>query len=146
MARIADRGEKHLDVFTKISDRTQEFYVAKNLSVANYDELVANVEEKKASAEAQVELVRTTSTEFTCDGVNPTGVASLFKDDMQAQIAALKDYRTAVKDLIVGIRAVAEAEETDETTESTDENTGDETTTEEETTRVEDETTEGGTN
>lgn len=147
MARIADRGERHLDVFTKISDRTQTFYSEKGLSVANYDELVAAVEEKKLEAEVQVQIIRDSSTTFECDGTNPVGAAGVFKESLQAQIAALQEYRTAIKDLIVGIRANAEAQEAEETDNT--ENETDETVTEEDTTNdtpTESETIEEGQN
>jgi hypothetical protein len=124
MARISDRGDKHLDVFTKISDRVQTFYTDKNLTVANYDELVANVDKKKQAAEAQVAAIREASVEFNCDSEDPKGVAWAFKDDMKAQVAALKEYRTAVKDLLVAVKkslGEAEGSESESETEETQE-------------------------
>ena len=118
MARIADRGERHLEVFDKISDRTQAFYTEKGLSVANYDELVANVADKRAAAELQVAAVSDVSTEIDCETEDPKAVAAAFKETMKAQITALKDYRTAVKDLIVGVRTGVEATEEDATEET----------------------------
>lgn len=106
LQRIATRSEKQLDVFTKISERTQAFYETKGRTLDNYDQLVETVNTEKAEAEAAVQAVKDRSTEFACDGTDPKGVASLFKEDLKSQIAALKEYKQAVKDLIVGVKSV----------------------------------------
>jgi len=106
MARIADRGTKQLDVFNKISERTQAFYVDKGKTLSNYDALLAEVTTKKAAAEAAVTTIKNSSVEFSCDGENPKGVVDGFKESLKAEIAALKDYKTAVKNLIVGVKSV----------------------------------------
>lgn len=106
MARVADRGTKQLDVFTKISERIQAFYTNKGKTLSNYDALVAEVNTKKAAAEAAVQTVKDSSTTFACDGDNPKGIMDSFKESLKAEITALKDYRTAVKNLIVGVKSV----------------------------------------
>ncbi len=106
LARIADRGTKQLDVFNKISERVQAFYVDKGRTLDNYDELVAEVDAKKADAEAAVETIKTTSVDFACDGEDPKGMISQFKESLKTEIAVLKDYKTAVKNLIVGVKSV----------------------------------------
>lgn len=104
--RIATRGEKQMDVFTKISERTQAFYETKGRTLDNYEALVAAVETEKTEAEAAVQAVKDRSEEFQCDGTDPKGVASLFKEDLKSQITALKEYKQAVKELIVGVKSV----------------------------------------
>jgi hypothetical protein len=105
LQRIAARGEKQLDVFTKISDRTQAFYETKGRTVDNYDELVAAADAKKAAAQSVVEDIKEQSVEFACDGSDPKGAAESFKAGLKLQIAALKEYKQAVKDLIVGVKS-----------------------------------------
>lgn len=106
MLRMADRGQKHFDLVTSIAERTKEFYVEKGKTLANYDELVANVEAKKAVAESAVANVMARSGGFTCDGDDPRGLVQAFKDVRQIRIDAMGEYRTAVKDLIVGVKSV----------------------------------------
>ena len=106
MARMAERGTRHIAVFTKISDRTQAFYVKKGRTLSNYDALVAEVETKKTEAEAAVTATKDTSVTFKCDGTDPKGAAASFKENLKAQNAALKAYKTAVKNLIVGVKSV----------------------------------------
>lgn len=106
MSRQADRGTKHLELLNNTSAHTQEFYTKKGKTLSNYDALVADVNAKKTAAEAAVDKVKNTSVEFKCDGSDPHGVASAFKDSHKSQNAALHEYHTAVKNLIVGVKSV----------------------------------------
>ena len=106
MTRMGDRGVKQLDVFTKIADRTEVFYDKSGKVLGNYDALVADVNAKKADAKAAVTAAQSTTVTFKCDGTDPKGAASSFKTSLEAQNQALKAYKTAVKDLIVGVKSV----------------------------------------
>ncbi len=105
MSRLSDRGQKQLDLFSSIADKTEAFYVQKGKPVATYDALVADVVAKKTVAEAAIATVASTSTTFKCDGTDPKGVANSFRGNLKAEIAALKEYKTAVKNLIVGVKS-----------------------------------------
>ncbi|HEX7260133.1 MAG TPA: hypothetical protein VF272_04350 [Candidatus Saccharimonadia bacterium] len=105
LTRAATRGERQIAVFHKISERTQTFYTTKGRTVSNYDALVFEVNSKKTAAQAAVEAVKATSVSFTCDGTDPKGAAKQFKDNLKAETAALKAYKTAVKNLIVGVKS-----------------------------------------
>jgi len=106
MARMAERGSKQLGVLNKIAERTMAFYVDKGKTLSNYEALVAAVNDKKAAAQAAVDDLKASSVGFKCDGSDPKGAAQSFKDKLKAEIAALKDYKTAVKNLIVGVKSV----------------------------------------
>ena len=106
MARISDRGQKQLDLFTTIAERTEKFYTDKGKTLSNYDELTADVTAKKAEAQTVVDTVKSSSVSFTCDGEDPKGVAQTFKDNLKIEITALNAYKTAVKNLIVGVKSV----------------------------------------
>lgn len=106
MSRIADRGQKQLDLFTKISDRTQKFYTEKGKVLSNYDDLVADVNAKKAAAQTAVDTIKSTIVTFKCDGTDPKGAAQSFKAAQRSEIEALKAYKTSVKHLIVGVKSV----------------------------------------
>ena len=105
MSRIADRSTKQLTVFTTIAERTQAFYEQKGNELATYDALVAEVDAKKAGAELAVETIQAAETNFSCDGENPKAVVASFKESLRARNAALNDYKTAIKDLIVGVKS-----------------------------------------
>lgn len=104
MSRMNNRGQKHLDLITAVSTKVQEFKNSKDLTVEDYDTLLAAVESSKAAAQTAVDTVKNTQVEFKCDGTDPKGVASSFKEAVKSQNEALKAYRDAVKDLIKAIR------------------------------------------
>ncbi len=106
LSRIADRGQKQLNLFSTIATRTETFYTNKGKNLANYDALVTDINAKKAAAQATVDAVKATSVTFKCDGTDPKGAASSFKDSLKAEIAALKAFSTSVKNLIVGVKSV----------------------------------------
>ena len=105
MKRVGDRGQKQIDLFTKIAEKTEAFYVKKGKTLSNYDALVADVNAKKAIAQAAVDKTKASVVDFKCDGTDPKGAAASFKDNMKAQNEALKAYKTAVKNLIVGVKS-----------------------------------------
>jgi hypothetical protein len=104
--RIADRGTKHLALLTKITDRVKAFYVTKGNTLANYDTLVADVDAKKAAAEAAVQSISSSTANFICSDGNPKQSVEGFKTNLTARQTALKNYQVAVKNLIVGVKSV----------------------------------------
>lgn len=106
MYRLADRGQKQLDVFSTIAERTEKFYADKGKTLSNYDTLVADVNANKIVAQAAVDAVKANSITFKCDGTDPKGVAASFKEALKTEIEALKAYKTSVKNLIVGVKSV----------------------------------------
>lgn len=106
MSRMSDRASKQLDTLNKIVERVEAFYAAKGKVLSNYNALVADVNAKRIAAEAAVAKVTSANGTFSCTGDNPRGVASGFKTDAQAKNDALKAYKTAIKNLIVGVKSV----------------------------------------
>ena len=104
LERIAKRGERRLSVYTAIFERLQDFYTNKGLNLANYDELVADVEAKKAAAQAALDETKANEVDFKCDGSDPKGAAASFKEDLKAEIKALHDYQQSIKNLIVAVK------------------------------------------
>jgi len=105
MSRVIDRGGKQIKVFDTIATRTEAFYVSKGKTVASYDALVAAVNTAKTKAETDLAAMKTTDT-LACDGTDPKGAVSAFKANLKLEIADLKAYKTAVKNLIVGVKSV----------------------------------------
>ena len=105
----SDRRTKQLEFLNTVSERIQTFYTDKNLSLANYDALVADVNAKKAAAEQAIDTLKVTTVEFKCDGSDPKGVGEANKAARQPVIDALKAYKQSVKNLITGVKSVAPA-------------------------------------
>jgi hypothetical protein len=105
MARITDRAQKQLTLMDQISLRVQNLYKDKNMSIGNYEALVATVAAKKTIAEREMNTVRTMSRQFNCDSDDPKGTATQFKSNTSLQSGALNDYRTAIINLINGVES-----------------------------------------
>gem|GEM_PF-706529 len=106
VARISDRIAKHLTLFNTISERAQAFYTTKGNTLANYDSLVADVAAKKAAAQTAVDAANAKKTSFSCDVAEPKLAIESYKAAVTDANTALKEYRTAIKALIVGIKSV----------------------------------------
>jgi hypothetical protein len=102
VSNSVEQSRKNLDVFAGIEQRVEDFYTSKQLSVANYDALTTAADQKKADAEAALQVAAETS--FSCDQTNPAHPGEIIKTLMQTQHQALKDYRTSVKNLIVAVK------------------------------------------
>lgn len=106
MARISSRGEKQLDLFSRIAERTQTFYAKKGAVLSNYDALVADVAAKKETARAAIAMIAEHSGSFECSSDDPKGSVTSFRDHQKQAIEALKEYKTSVKNLIVGVKSI----------------------------------------
>ena len=92
------------DKFTSISNRVQEYYVSKELSVDNYEQLVQEVDIKQDVASTALVTAKNTAANFDCEGDDPKAQLVQYRKDMKDVISSLKEYRTSVKDLIVAVK------------------------------------------
>ncbi len=81
----------------------EAFHAKHGKTVANYDTLLAAAATAKASAQADLDVLKATS--FDCSADDPKGSADAFKANLQAVRESLKEYRTAVKNLIVAVKS-----------------------------------------
>ncbi len=73
--------------------------------------LVSDVQTKQAQVQTDLTTAKNDAVAFACTGVDPKGHLMQFRIDMQEVKASLKEYRTAIKNLIVAVHSAA-AEET----------------------------------
>lgn len=106
LTKQSERATKHLVLFTTIAKRVQAFYSERELTLTNYDELVANVEARKAAAETAVSNMQSPEIAFSCESDDPKAFIQVFVSERKLAIDALREYRTTVKDLIVGVKSV----------------------------------------
>jgi hypothetical protein len=114
--RVVNRGQKRLDAFTKIAERAEKFKTDKNLTVTNYDSLVADVNAKKATAQAAVDTLNADKGQLPAVACgNATGKPAIekFKTDLKAEQTALKAYKTSIKTLIQAIKTAAKSTSTE---------------------------------
>ena len=116
MARMSDRGQKQIDLFTTITERVETFYTDKGKTLATYDSLVTPVTGAKTNTQTAVDATKAASMGFSCDSDNPKGFVDSFKVALKTQIDALNTYKTAVKNLIVGVKSVQSTTADNQTT------------------------------
>lgn len=104
-ANFVRHAEKHLAVFDKISDRTQDFAEKRDRKPDNYDALLADVASKREQVLTDIAAFKQVAGEFDCEGENPEASGTLLKEQAKVVRESLKEYRTAIKNLIVGVKS-----------------------------------------
>ncbi len=117
------RGTKQYGVFDKIVTKTLAFAETKNITVD--PAMIEAVNAAKPQADAAIDATENTSSEFGCNKNDPKGTASQIKEKLKAQISALKEYKTAVKNLIVSVKS-SQSSANDADTSTSDDQTGEE--------------------
>ena len=126
--QLVNRANRMTDRFDKIAERVKEYYTEKLIppgaTIDNYDALVADVTAKGAAVDEALANAGSSIDEFDCNGDTPKGILALFRGDMRSVIAALKDHRTAVVNLIVAVRTKGKNIKSPGATESAEPATG----------------------
>lgn len=100
--KATEQNKKQLAVMQAIEEKVKGFYIAKNLTAEGYDAAVAKADAAEATAVAAVETSE--SVTFDCTTTDGAKPGSVIKEAMAARHAALNEYRTAVKDLILVVK------------------------------------------
>jgi hypothetical protein len=104
MTRQGARGEKQLALIGAIVTRVQAYKTEKNLTVANYDTLLADVEAKKAAAQTAIDNAKAAQVDFKCDSADPQKAGEIVRELVKAQHEALKAYKEATIKLLVAVK------------------------------------------
>lgn len=104
-ANFVRHAERHLEVFDKIAERTKAFAIEKDKQPDNYDALVSEAGAKRAQAVTDIESFKSMAAQFDCDSDNPTAAGKVLKEQAKVVRASLKEYRTSIKNLIVGVKS-----------------------------------------
>lgn len=108
VAKAAAQAEKHVDFFDKASARLEEFYKNKELTVANYDTLLADIRAKRAAAIAKIAATKAVT--LDCGSNSGRGNGDLLKGTLRSLHQSLKDYRLSIKKLIAAVKTAALAQ------------------------------------
>jgi|GEM_PF-1872267 len=112
MERIGKRGDNNIALISTISDRVQAYVTAQKLTVDNYAALVTAVNAAKTTAQGAADAADAARPNFACNGPDPAGAATSFKDLVQARNDAMKAYRDSVKALVKAVKTAAQAAKT----------------------------------
>ncbi len=102
MSRIDTRAQNQINLFSTIATRVENFYTQQGKTLANYNQLVAAVNTAQAQAENDFSTLKSASN-FSCSTSNPKGMVTAFQSYLKTEISVLQNYRTTVKNLIVGV-------------------------------------------
>ncbi len=105
MTNITTRSQNQLTLFTTIATRVETFYTTGGKTLSSYDQLVAAVNAAKTQATTDLSTMRTNSV-FSCSSSDPKGTVNSFQQYLKTEITDLQNYRTSVKNLIVGVASV----------------------------------------
>ena len=105
LSRVADRGQKQFDLFSSVATKVETFYTNQGKTLSNYSQLVAVVNTQAATAQAAINTVQADSTGFSCTN-SPKTFVTTFLTALKSQISAMQAYRTAVRNLVIGVKSV----------------------------------------
>ena len=106
MKRGTVRGDNQLKLFNAIFQRVQTFYAKQGNVLAHYDELVSAVTAAQSKATTDITVLKGMSGTFDCNSEDPKGDAAAFKTATKLVAEDLRAYRSALKDLISGVKSV----------------------------------------
>lgn len=115
-ARGMEQNKKQLAVFQKIEENVKAFAAEKSLSNNAIDAAITAADTKKTAAVATIEAAAEIS--FVCSTTDATKPGSIIKEAMTSRHAALKEYRTSIKDLIVTVKQAINGQDAADTVES----------------------------
>ena len=101
---------KMLEIFERIAQRVRTYYltvvIPSGQSLDQYNELLGDIDLANAAVQSALETAANTASTFDCATSDPKQQLQNFRQDMKNVKGALKIYRTAIKDLIVGVRSI----------------------------------------
>lgn len=118
MARIRTRAQNQITLFSGIATRVENFYTKQGKTLSNYNQLVAAVDTAKATASANFNIMSAHGS-FSCGANDPKGTVTAFQGYLKTEINDLQNYRTSVKNLIVGVASANGTTVSDSSTSST---------------------------
>lgn len=109
--RLAQGAKSVKSSIDTVYARVASFYEQGQLTVANYGELVDNVESAKANAEAAIAAIGSQKFELDCGNAGAGQQLDGYRLAVQSARSALKDYKKALVELISAMKAAAAAEQ-----------------------------------
>jgi hypothetical protein len=98
--------------FSNIEQRVVEYYtnkvLPKGISVSNYNTLITDINTSESKVNSDISNASSALNSFSCTQSHPRSLVLTYNSDMQQTIQDLRNYRRAIRNLIVAI-ATSEA-------------------------------------
>ena len=108
-----NHADKYLTRLNTLFTKVQAYQTEHNVTVADYDALVATATQKQTDATVAVDALKSLGTTIDCTSSDPASMLSSVKSGAADARNALKAYRTALKDIVV---ALVQANKTEDST------------------------------
>lgn len=99
-SHIVANSQSMDDRITDVLNKTIAYQQANNVSVDNFDNLVATAQSAKSSADTAIANLKTVTPSLDCNDVSVANDVAVFKDSAKQTRDSLKAYRSAVKAVI----------------------------------------------
>ncbi len=107
LGRMVTRGQNQVTLFSTIAQRVEAFVTSKNLTLSNYDQLVAAITADQAKVESDLSTMQASDT-LDCTSSNPRAVITTFQTDLKQEITDMQSYKTDIMNLIKAVKTVAQ--------------------------------------
>jgi chromosome segregation ATPase len=107
ISRTENFASSHKEKLDAIYVKVKAFHDSKNLTVANYDQLVTAVDTAQADAAAKVAALKAVNTTVDCANQNVADGLSAYRAALSETRDSLKTYRSALLDLMKAVREAA---------------------------------------
>jgi hypothetical protein len=105
--QMVKRADTLIEKFDAITTRVKEFYAAQGITVSNYQELVDDIDAKKAVAKTAAATAQTNAGLITCASDSPRQQVQAFSKQLRETVTALNAYKRSVRNLIVAVHSQA---------------------------------------
>jgi lysyl-tRNA synthetase class II len=106
----SEAAKRHYDKITSFNQKIDEYITKNSITVTNYDALKSTVTDKAAIAESAVTSLSEYEQQVDCANIDEATAAVIaYKELLTNARDALKEYRTATKDLLVAVKSAVDA-------------------------------------
>lgn len=110
----SEAAKRHYDKVTSFNEKIDAFVTKNSVTVENYDTLKTNIANAAAKADATVTALTDYNQQVDCTNIDEaTAAVVAYKELLTDARDALKDYRTATKELLVAVKTAVEANRTE---------------------------------
>ena len=109
-ANYGAAAQRHLEVFNSIFTKVQQFHDSKQLTVSNYEALVAAATAKQSAAQSAVTALQALDVTIDCTQSDPASTVATIKSAVADARSSLQAYRSALKDVVVALKGASTAQ------------------------------------
>jgi hypothetical protein len=107
-------ADKHLNRLKTVFTKVKDYQSAKNFTFFNYDDFVLRATEKQTAATEAVQALKDLGTTIDCSVDDPAASLQTVKSAAADTRTALKDYRKALKQLVVALNQAKSDDSSDD--------------------------------